>query len=76
MGREAVERWRKSLLGRPGASVVGVLVVGRSPAAFAVVAAAELAASALASVEPVEFRTAVGRPRTPGRHRRSFVHSY
>lgn len=75
VGQEAVERWRKSLWGRPEASVVVVLAVGRSPAASAVAAAAaaavvSAASVALASVEPVEFRTAADR-RTPCR--RSFV---
>lgn len=50
-----VERWRKSLWGRLGASVVVVLAEGRSPAASAVAAAAaavSAASAALASVEP------------------------
>lgn len=49
-----VERWRKSLWGRLGASVVVVLAAGRSPAASAVAAAAAVSAAsvALASVEP------------------------
>lgn len=58
---EAVERWMALKARMPGASVVVVLAVGRSPAASEVTVAAVAAFVVLASVEPVEYRTVAGR---------------
>lgn len=58
---EAVERWMALKARMPGASVVVVLAVGRSPAASEVTVAAVAASVVLASVEPVEYRTVAGR---------------
>lgn len=57
---EAVERWMALKARMPGASVVVVLAVGRSPAASEVTVAAVAASVVLASVEPVEYRTVAG----------------
>lgn len=67
-----VERWMALKARMPGASVVVVLAVGRSPAASEVTVAAVAASVVLASVEPVEYRTAAGH--YTGYH--SFAHSW
>lgn len=67
---EAVERWRAPKARMPVASVVVVLAVGHSPAAFEVRTAA-VASVVLASGEPVEYRTVAVRCTTC----HSFVHS-